>query len=75
MKSLAANANPLISRHFHHERRPRSDISWRRAGAAAVVKNLDDLVRTRNRIAHGATDVDVSKAMVTRFRRYIEGFA
>lgn len=50
-------------------------ISWQRAGAASVIKNLEDLVRTRNRIAHGTTDVDVSKAMVTRFRKYVEGFA
>jgi RiboL-PSP-HEPN len=50
-------------------------ISWQRAGTAAVIKNLEDLVRTRNKIAHGATEVDVSKRMVTRFRGYIEGFA
>jgi hypothetical protein len=52
-----------------------SKLSWRRAGAKAVVTNLNDLVRTRNKIAHGATDVEVSKATVTRFRKYVEGFA
>jgi hypothetical protein len=82
------NSRPLISR-FHNPWPDQIDslfaavglpkasrgISWRRAGEAAVVRNLEELVRTRNKIAHGGTEVDVSKATVTRFRRYVDGFA
>jgi hypothetical protein len=50
-------------------------ISWQRASNAAVRDNLGNLVRTRNRIAHGTTGVAVRKADVTRYRGYVEGFA
>lgn len=51
------------------------NISWRRASASMVIERIEELVRTRNRIAHGTTNVRVSKANVTRWRRYVEGFA
>ena len=41
----------------------------------SVRENLGNLVRTRNRIAHGTTGVSVHKADVTRYRKYVEGFA
>ena len=50
-------------------------ISWQRASNAAVRDNLGNLVRTRNRIAHGTTGVTVHKGDVTRYRKYVEGFA
>jgi hypothetical protein len=55
--------------------RPCRSISWQRAGNKAVRDNLEDLVATRNRIAHGATGVAVRRSDVTRYRRYVEGFA
>lgn len=55
--------------------KPSRDISWQRAGNPAVRKNLEDLVRKRNQLAHGAMGVRVYKTDVTRFRRYVEGFA
>ena len=36
---------------------------------------MNDLVRTRNKIAHGTTGVVVYKSDIRRFRRYVEGFA
>lgn len=54
---------------------PCRSVSWQRAGNKAVRDNLEDLVRTRNRIAHGTTGVTVHKGDVTRYRRYVEGFA
>jgi hypothetical protein len=50
-------------------------ISWRNAANKTVRDNLSELVRTRNRLAHGTTGVRVYKFQVERFRRYIEGFA
>jgi hypothetical protein len=55
--------------------RPSRTISWQKAGNAAVRANLEKLVRTRNRIAHGSTGVVVRKHEVTSFRRYVEGFS
>lgn len=54
---------------------PSKTISWQRASNASVRDNLGNLVRTRNRIAHGTTGVSVHKADVTRYRKYVEGFA
>jgi hypothetical protein len=54
---------------------PSKTISWQKAGNGAVKSNLNNLVRTRNKIAHGTTGVVVYKSDVTRFRRYVEGFA
>jgi hypothetical protein len=42
---------------------------------AAVKKNINELVATRNAIAHGTTGVTVHKSTVTRYRRYVVGFA
>lgn len=55
--------------------KPSKDISWQRAGNDAVRKNLNELVRTRNRVAHGVTEVPVYKSEVTMRRRYVQGFA
>lgn len=54
---------------------PSKAISWQRASNTSVRDNLGNLVRTRNRIAHGTTGVSVRKADVTRYRKYVEGFA
>lgn len=54
---------------------PSKAISWQKAGNKAVRENLSELVRTRNRLAHGATGVRVYKTEVERYRRYVEGFA
>lgn len=37
--------------------------------------NLAELVRTRNKLAHGTTGVTVYKVEVRRYRGYVEGFA
>ena len=55
--------------------KPCRGISWQRASNPSVRTNLEDLVRTRNRIAHGVTGVNIRKVEVTRYRRYVEGFA
>jgi len=55
--------------------KPCDSISWQRAGNAAVKKNINELVETRNAIAHGTTGVTVHKRMVTRYRQYVVGFA
>lgn len=55
--------------------KPCDSISWRRAGNAAVKKNINELVATRNQIAHGSVGVTVYKSQVTRYRTYVTGFA
>lgn len=55
--------------------KPSRSVSWQRASNASVRENLEKLVRTRNQIAHGATGVSVRKVDVTRYRKYVEGFA
>jgi hypothetical protein len=55
--------------------KPSRRISWQRASNTAVRSNLEKLVRTRNRLAHGATGVEVKKHEVTSLRKYVEGFA
>lgn len=55
--------------------KPSKTISWQRAGNAAVRGNLNKLVETRNRLAHGTTGVRVHKSEVTSLRKYVEGFA
>lgn len=55
--------------------KPSKSISWQKAGNAAVRNNLEKLVRTRNRLAHGATNVQVYKTEVTSLRKYVEGFS
>lgn len=55
--------------------RPSRSISWQRAGNVAVRSNLEKLVRTRNRIAHGTPGVGVRKHEVRSLRKYVEGFA
>jgi hypothetical protein len=54
--------------------KPCRSISWQRASNASVRANLEELVRTRNRIAHGVTGVRVYKYEVVRYRAYVEGF-
>ncbi|HEX6603044.1 MAG TPA: HEPN domain-containing protein [Solirubrobacterales bacterium] len=53
---------------------PCRSISWKKASNKAVRGNLELLVKRRNKIAHGTTDVTVYKEDVMRHRRYIEGF-
>jgi len=55
--------------------KPSRQISWQKASNASVRKNIEDLVRVRNRIAHGSTGTSVVKAGITRWRKYVEGFA
>ena len=50
-------------------------ISWQRASNDSVRKNLNKLVETRNRIAHGGLGVKVYKTEITSLRKYVEGFA
>ncbi len=50
-------------------------ISWRAASKKSVRKNIDKMVKARNKIAHGVIDVGVRKADVTRYRKYVVGFA
>jgi hypothetical protein len=54
--------------------KPCREISWQKASNQSVRTNLEELVRTRNRIAHGVTGVSVRKVDVIRFRKYIKGF-
>src|SRR4051812_34375692 len=55
--------------------KPSKNISWQKASRASVRSNLNKLVRTRNKLAHGTTGVKVSKSDVTSLRKYVEGFA
>lgn len=55
--------------------KPSREISWRKAGNKTVLENLEILVRTRNKLAHGTTGVTVYKADITRIRNYVTGFA
>jgi len=55
--------------------KPSKNISWQKASNSAVRKNLETLVRTRNKLAHGTTGVTVNKTDVARLRKYVEGFA
>jgi hypothetical protein len=55
--------------------KPSRSISWQKASNAAVRANLEKLVRTRNKLAHGTTGVNVYKTDVTSMRKYVEGFA
>jgi hypothetical protein len=55
--------------------KPARNVSWRRASNQSVRSNLEKLVRTRNRLAHGTTGVTVYKSEVTSLRKYVEGFA
>jgi hypothetical protein len=55
--------------------KPSNVVSWQRAGNDAVKDNINQLVETRNSIAHGATGVGVSKAAVERYQKYVVGFA
>ena len=55
--------------------KPARQISWRKAGNKAVRDNLEDLVGTRNKLAHGTNGVTVYKSDVVRIRKYVMGFA
>ena len=54
--------------------KPCRQISWQRAGNDAVRSNLERLVQTRNRIAHGTVGVTVHMTDIRRYRGYVEGF-
>lgn len=54
--------------------KPSQGVSWRKAGNDTVRSNLNSLVETRNKIAHGTTGLTVHKADVTRYRKYVVGF-
>lgn len=55
--------------------KPCDSISWQKAGNAAVKRNINELVEKRNSMAHGTTGVTVYKTEVTRYYRYVVGFA
>jgi hypothetical protein len=55
--------------------KPARQISWQKASNASVRSNLEKLVRTRNKLAHGTTGVKVAKSEVIGLRKYVEGFA
>lgn len=55
--------------------KPSRSIAWQKASNAAVRKNLEKLMRTRNKLAHGTTGVKVYKSEITSLRKYVEGFA
>ncbi len=55
--------------------KPSRSICWQKASNASVRTNLEKLVRTRNKLAHGTTGVQVYKTDVTSLRKYVEGFA
>lgn len=55
--------------------KPSKNISWRKASNKSVRDNLGDLVRTRNKLAHGTVGVKAYKSEVARFRGYVEGFS
>jgi len=55
--------------------KPSKNISWQKASNTSVRSNLEKLVRTRNKLAHGTTGVKVYKSEVTSLRKYVEGFA
>lgn len=55
--------------------KPSRGISWQKAGNKTVRENLENLVRTRNKLAHGTTGVTVYKTDVIRHRKYVTGFA
>lgn len=90
LDALNEQLNPKpLTRGFHNPRpdyidklfafigmdKPSRSISWQRASNQSVRVNLEKLVQTRNRIAHGATGVRVYKNEVTSLRKYVEGFA
>lgn len=52
-----------------------SEISWRSASKRSVRSNVNAMVETRNKIAHGKVGVTIRKADVTRYRRYVTGYA
>lgn len=54
---------------------PSKKISWQKASNKSVRVNLGDLVRTRNKVAHGTVGVKAYKVEVARFRGYVEGFS
>lgn len=49
-------------------------ISWQRASKKSVRTNINEMVETRNGIAHGAINTGIRKADVTRYRKYVTGF-
>lgn len=55
--------------------KPSGKVKWSNAGNEAVKRNINLLVGARNQIAHGATDVRVTKVQVMRYRGYVVGFA
>lgn len=52
-----------------------TDISWKKAGANQVGKNINELVGKRNAIAHGTTKVKILKSDVERYIKYVKGVA
>ncbi len=49
--------------------------SWQKASNKLVRKNIDALQDARNAIAHGDKNARAKKSDVTRFRKYVVGFA
>lgn len=56
-------------------KKPSKSISWQKASNKSVRDNLEKLVRTRNKLAHGTTGITVYKDDVTIARKYVEGFS
>lgn len=55
--------------------KPTTSVRWQGASNESVLRNLNGLVETRHRIAHGVLGVPVYKQEVERYRRYVEGFS
>jgi len=55
--------------------RPSRRVRWRNASNTRVRGALKSLVEVRNALAHGEMGVSVLKKDVTRYRKYVEGFA
>lgn len=56
-------------------KKPSKNISWQKASNSSVRTNLEKLVGTRNKLAHGTTGVQVDKSEIVSLRKYVEGFA
>lgn len=49
--------------------------SWQRASNKVIRKAIDELQDARNAVAHGERDAKATKSDITRFQKYVIGFA
>lgn len=49
--------------------------SWQKASNKSVRKAIDELQDARNAVAHGDKDAKTTRADLTRYRKYVQGFA